>query len=129
MNQTTSENDTNLILAAVKDSLVFNGMDAEDVDEEELALALEPLVSDFCDQEAQLEMTPAMSMSEKEQIYQSFDFQSASISNDGPIAQAEYIITALQQQNRITLPLSPNSAKEALAATGWFSFPGLDTLE
>jgi hypothetical protein len=98
-------------------------------DEEDIAEAMDLVVSDFCDQEAIAEMGEGVDDATRESYLQTYDDKSAQISNMGAQEQARYILASLLKAGNVELPLSAETAQSAVKETGWFGEPLGDDLE
>jgi hypothetical protein len=108
-----NDNDITVFLGALTRLIGSDDLD-------DLADALDPVVSDFCDQEALVEFSPTDSEQRKAEYHTTYDDKSEQISNAGAESQAEYLIESLFQQEKLALPLTEEAAIKALQETGWF---------
>lgn len=92
-------------------------------DEEDLAEALDPVVSDFCDQEALAELGGETSKDMIESYMRSYDEKSVEISNCGAREQALYVLASMLKAGKVDLPLTEDTALLAAQETGWFGAP------
>ena len=92
-------------------------------DEEDIAEAMDLVVSDFCDQEALAEMGEGVDDATRESYLQTYDDKSAQISNMGAQEQARYVLASMLKSGKVELPLTAETAQSAVRETGWFGDP------
>ncbi len=116
LDEAVAETDITLFLSSVARCI---GSD----DEEDLAEALDPVVSDFCDQEALGELKDETNPDIIKSYMHSYDNKSIEISNCGAREQALYLLASMLKAGKVTLPLTEDTALLAVQETGWFGAP------